>query len=253
MGVVRLPTPLTTLSRIFWGRAANSELHQPSPKRPTSARAALEVVVGNVVGEGEFEDARDSADTLAAATATNAPLGVGDALVFVKLEKGVVEAVEHLVDDAGLGLVVEMGEREIFGGAEDGKGGVEVVCAMGKDEGARVDVAEGKVEERGGERRRGQRNREGLARQGRCSRRLGPPGEKLGAKVGGAGDENEAVLGKDGGGVLWIQGGKGAGEGDADIRVETGAPHVDKVLAELVDGVDEVARLGGVKPRPLPV
>lgn len=39
-GVVRLPTPLSRLSLIFWGRAENSDVHQPSPKSPTNARRA---------------------------------------------------------------------------------------------------------------------------------------------------------------------------------------------------------------------
>ena len=75
-----------------------------------ASRTAFEVVVGNVVGEGEFEDTGDSAGTLSATAATDAPLCVGDALVFVKFEKGVVETVEHLVDYASLGFVVEMGK-----------------------------------------------------------------------------------------------------------------------------------------------
>jgi hypothetical protein len=48
----------------------------------------------------------------------------------VELEEHVIETVEHLVHNAGLGLVVEMHEREIVCGAQDGKHGVGVVCAM---------------------------------------------------------------------------------------------------------------------------
>jgi hypothetical protein len=214
---------------------------------------SLEVVVRDVVGEREFEDAWDSAGTLAAATTTGAPLGARDALVLVELEERVIEAVEHLVDDAGLGFVVEMREREIVCGAQDGKRGVEVVCAMREHEGAGVDVAEGEVEGCGGERRRGERDRERLARRGWCRSRLGTPGEELGAKVRGAGDEDEAVGGEDGGGVLGIGRGKRAGEGDADVGVETGAPHVHQVLAQLVDtvfvGVEDVAWLGAVEEK----
>ena len=144
---------------------------------------------------------------------------------------------EHLVYDAGLGLVVEMGQRQIVGGSKDGKRGVEVICAMREHEGACVDVTEGKVEGCGGERRRGKRDRERFARRGRFSCRFGIPGEELGAKVRGAGDENEAVRGKYGGGMLGIRCGKRAGEGDADVGVETGAPHVHQVFAQLVDTV----------------
>ena len=56
--------------------------------------ASLEVVVCAVVGEREFEDAWDSAGTLATSTATGTPLGARDALVFVELEERVVEAME---------------------------------------------------------------------------------------------------------------------------------------------------------------
>ena len=56
--------------------------------------ASLEVVVCAVVGDRKFEDARDSAGTLAATTTTGTPLGARDALVFVKLEERVIEAME---------------------------------------------------------------------------------------------------------------------------------------------------------------
>lgn len=39
-GVVRFASPFRTDSRVFCGRAANSEVHQPSPKSPTSALRA---------------------------------------------------------------------------------------------------------------------------------------------------------------------------------------------------------------------
>lgn len=186
-----------------------------------TAGATLEVGVFDVFLEGELEDAGGTAGTLATAAATSAPLAGSDALVLLKGEEGVEEAVEHLVCDAGLDFVVEGGEGEVEGGLEDGKGGGEVVGAVGKDEGAAVDVAEGEVEGGGGERGRGQGELAGL---------WDGPGDEGVVEVGAAGDEDEAVGGEDGGGVVL-----GGGEGDADVGVEAGAPHVDEVLAELVD------------------
>lgn len=40
VGVVRFRSPFRTDSRVFCGRTANSEVHQPSPKSPTSALRA---------------------------------------------------------------------------------------------------------------------------------------------------------------------------------------------------------------------
>jgi hypothetical protein len=57
-------------------------------------------------------------------------------------------------------------------------------------------------------------------------------------KVGRAGDEDEAMRGKNGGCILMsVGGGKIACQGDANVRVETRAPHEDEVLAKFVDSV----------------
>ena len=110
---------------------------------------------------------------------------------------------------------------------------------MRKDERACVDVTEGKVERGRGKRGRGEGHSQGFTRCGGSSGdgRFRCPREELCSKVGGTGDENEAVRREYGGGMFWIGGGKSACEGDANVRVETGTPHVDKVFAELVDAV----------------
>lgn len=77
-----------------------------------------------------------------------------------------VETVEHLVHDAGLGLVVEMGEGKIICGSKDGKRGIEVIRSMREDEGTCVDVTEGEVEGCGCEWRRGECDRERVTRCG---------------------------------------------------------------------------------------
>ncbi len=110
------------------------------------------------------------------------------------------------------------------------EGGVEVEGAMGEDESAGVDEAKGEVEGGGGEWGGGEVEGEGLAR-----RVLDAPLEELGAEVGRAGGEDEAVGGEYGGRAFVVCGGEGAGEGYADIGVESGTPHEDEVFAELVD------------------
>ena len=89
------------------------------------------------------------------------------------------EAVDHLLDDAGLDLVVEGDNGEVGGGAHDVEGDVEVAAPDG---GTGEYVAEGAMEGGGGE---------------------GRGGEFEGEGVGGAGDEDEAVGREDSGCAGW--------------------------------------------------
>src|SRR6185369_11441056 len=96
---------------------------------------------------------------------------------------------------AGLDLVVQTRKGEIECRAEDVERGGEVVSAMGEDEGARVNEAEGEVQAGGGE----GRGREGegwrleIVRRRRGGR---GPGEECIVEVGAAGDEDKAVGGE---------------------------------------------------------
>jgi hypothetical protein len=56
------------------------------------------------------------------------------------------KAVEHLLNDASLDLVIKGGKRKVGCCAHDMKGGCEVVGSMREDEGASVYEAESKVE-----------------------------------------------------------------------------------------------------------
>ena len=106
------------------------------------------------------------------------------------------EAVDHLLDDAGLDLVVEGDNGEVGGGARDVEGDVEVAAPVGEDGGAGEYVAEGAMEGGGGE---------------------GRGGEFEGEGVRGAGDEDEAVGREDSGCALVVGGREAAGECDAVI------------------------------------
>lgn len=69
-----------------------------------------------------------------------------------------IEAMEHFIDDAGLDLVVEVGEREIVCRSENGKPGIEIIRSMGENKGTSVDVTQSEVEGRRGEWRGGKRD-----------------------------------------------------------------------------------------------
>ena len=145
-----------------------------------TAGTALEVRVADVVGEGELEGARGSAGALPAAAAAGAPLAASDVLILGKVKEGVEETVHHLLDDAGLDLVIEGVDGEVGGRTHDVEGGIEVVASVGEDEGAGVYVAEGKVEGGGGKGRGGEVEREGGVLRGFG----GGPAEELVVEVG---------------------------------------------------------------------
>ena len=54
-------------------------------------------------------------------------------------------------------------------------------------------------------------------------------------EVRGARGKNEAVRREDGCGALVVGRRKVAGEGDANVRIETRTPHEDEIFAEFVD------------------
>ena len=176
---------------------------------------ALEMGILDVVEYGELEHTRSAAGALAATTATGSPLATGDSLVLGEFKEGMEEAVHHLLDDAGLDLVIEGIQAEVSGGAHDVEGGIEVISAVGEDEGSGVDETEGEMKGRRGKGGRWKVQSQGLARG-----RLRAPLNELGVEVGGAGNENEAVGGKDGSRAFMVDGGEGACERDADVRVE---------------------------------
>lgn len=183
----------------------------------------------DIVEDGKLEHPRGATGALTATTSAGAPLAPGDGFVLGKLEEGVEEAVHHLLDDAGLNFVVESVEAEIGGGAHDVEGSVKIIGAMGEDEGSGVYEAEGEM--KGGRRKGGRREVDG---QGLARGRLGVPLEELGVEVGRARNENKTMRRKDGGGAFMVGGGEGAGERDANVRVEAGSPHKDEVFAKLV-------------------
>ena len=193
-------------------------------------RTALDVHVFDVPEKRKLEDVRDATSALLAATAADAPLAARDTLILGEVEKGVVEPVHHLLDNARLNLVVQSIEGEISRGAHDVESSVKIVGPVGEDKSACVDEAENEVKRGRSERGRGEREAErltGLRRRAPC--------DECVVKVRGTGDEDEAVSREDGCGAFVR--GRGAFDGDVHVRLEPGAPHEDQVFPELIDPV----------------
>ncbi|KAK6992418.1 hypothetical protein R3P38DRAFT_3435831 [Favolaschia claudopus] len=131
--------------------AENSCAPHAVSNNPTSARRLprSRTASFDVVAQGELKDAGHPAGALAADAAPCAQWAAGELLVGGEGESGVEEAVHHFGYDAGGDFRVEGGEGEVGGGEEEGEGGGDVVGAVGEDEDAGVEKAEGKAEEVG--------------------------------------------------------------------------------------------------------
>jgi hypothetical protein len=68
-----------------------------------------------IIADSKLERPWGSACALSTSTPTSTPLSPSDTFVFRKFEKSVEETVHHLLDDAGLDLVVEGVEGEVGG------------------------------------------------------------------------------------------------------------------------------------------
>jgi len=72
---------------------------------------------------------------------------MGDTLILIELKEGVKEVVgHHLINNAGLNLVGEVGEGDMVCRLKNGKGRIEVIQPMKENEGVIVDETKGEVE-----------------------------------------------------------------------------------------------------------